>query len=113
VEISIGGMGTATAANELGIWRSTGGSTGGGALTPTKFVTDQPTQSFTNFTTWSTQPTVTADPVLRLPVNSNGGIYRWVARPGEEVELRNSEQLSLRSAVGTGSVSMHVVVEEM
>jgi len=112
LEISIAGMGTTSAANELGVYRSSGGTTGGGALTGVKFSSDAPTAGSTVNTTWSAQPTL-AGKVLALGVNSNGGIYRWVAAPGEEIESRGGvDQISLRSAVGTGSVSVHVVVQE-
>jgi hypothetical protein len=111
-EISVGGMGTVNAANELVLARSTGGTTGGGALTPSLVETDQLAAETDVFTTWSAQPTL-GDVLLRLPVNANGGIYRWVARPGEEFEARDAEQLSLRSAVGTSNVSVHVIFEEL
>lgn len=111
VEISIGGMGTASAANELLVARSTGGTTGGGALTAEPLDPDSAAAGSTVNTTWAAQPTV-GNVLLRLPVNANGGIYRWVARPGEELVARNAGQLSLRSAVGTSNVSAHVVFEE-
>lgn len=112
VEVSIGGMGTASAANELSVARSTGGTTGSAALTAAPLLTDQAAAALSNFTAWVAQPTL-GNVLLRLPVNANGGVYRWVARPGSEIELRNSEQLSLRSAVGTSNVSFFALVEEL
>jgi hypothetical protein len=116
VEISIAGMGTASAANELGVYRSTGGTTGGGAVTPTpvgKYLSasNTPASATVCDTTWAAQPTL-GGKVLALGVNANGGIYRWVARPGEEIVCANTDQISLRSAVGTSSVSVHVVFTE-
>lgn len=113
VEISISGMGVVSAANELLVARSTGGTTGGGALTAAPIAVDMPAAAFTNFTTWASQPTLSATSMLRLGCNANGGVYRWVARPGQEIEARNTEQISLRSAVGTSLVSIHIVVEEI
>lgn len=113
IELLIGGMGTASAANELRVSRSTGGTTGGAALTPQKLVSDAPTQGFTNFTTWAAQPTLSGDPIVRVPVNANGGVVRWLARADQIVEIRNSEQISLRSAVGTSSVTLTVIVDEL
>jgi hypothetical protein len=113
VEVLIGGMGTASAANELRVNRSTGGTTGGGALTPVKESADAPTQAFTNFTTWSAQPSLSGDPLIRLPVNANGGVVRWLARADEQFECRNGEQLSFRSATGTSNVSLTVVIDEL
>lgn len=111
VEISIGGMGTASAANELQVARATGGTTPGGNLTAEPLEIDSAAAGFTVPTTWAAQPTV-GNVLLRLPVNANGGIYRWVARPGEEVVARNAGMISFRSAVGTSNVSFHLIVEE-
>lgn len=111
-EISVGGMGTASAANEVAVQRSTGGATGGGAITPESADPDSLADSVTTVnTTWGTQPTLSGTPLLRLPVNANGGIYRWVAKPGQEIVVRNSGQLSVRPAVGSSPVSIHVVYE--
>lgn len=112
VEVSVAGMGTASSANELGVYRSTGGTTGGGAITPGKISSTAPTAASTVNTTWTGQPTL-GSKLFALGVNSNGGIYRWVARPGEEpLFIGGTDQLSLRSAVGTGNVSVHVVFDE-
>jgi hypothetical protein len=116
VEISIGGMGTASAANSLGVYRSTSGTTPGGAITPTAYgrysSTNPPVSNTVANTTYSVAPTLTGTYALILPVNSNGGIYRWVARPGEEIVVANADQLSLRPLTGTGVCSIHVVWEE-
>lgn len=111
VEISIAGMGTASAANELMVCRSTGGTTGGGALTAEPLEPDSAAAGSTVDTTWAAQPTA-GNVILRLGVNANGGVFRWVARPGEEIIARNAGQISLRSAVGTSNVSVHVIFEE-
>lgn len=112
IEVSVCGMGTASAANELGVYRSTAGTTGGGPITASKFHTDAPAAGTVVNTTWAAQPTL-GQKVLALGVNANGGIYRWVARPGEEVTFRQAvDQISLRSVVGTSSVSVFVVVIE-
>jgi len=114
IEISVTGMGTTSAAGEVGVFRSTGGTTGGGALTGAKGSSDLPAAAGVVNTTWAAQPTLTGAPdgLARLGVNQNGANYRWVARPGEEIELRNSEQISIRPVVGSHAISMHVVVEE-
>ncbi len=116
IEVSVGGMGTASAANELGVFDvTTAGVTGGGALTPTKLDRFAPSAASTVNTTWTTQPVVGGE-ILGLPVNANGGIYRWVARPGEEINVTGSAttnfQLSLRSKVGTSNVTVTVVFTE-
>lgn len=111
VEISIGGMGTASAANELLVARSSGGTTPASNLTAEPLEPDSAAAGFTVPSAWTGQPTI-GNVLLRLPVNANGGIYRWVARPGEEIVVRNSATLSFRSAVGTSNVSIHVIIEE-
>src|ERR1700674_720063 len=85
VEISCAGMGTASSACQVNLWNiTTAGTTGGGAITPTKFDVYAPSSATTVSTTWTGQPTVAGAPSLAIPFNANGGIYRWVARPGEE-----------------------------
>jgi hypothetical protein len=114
IEVSVGGIGTASAANELQIARSSGGNTPGGAVTAQPLREAQAAAGFTNATTWTTQPTL-GPVLLRLPVNANGGIYRWVRPPGQVITFIDSntnEMLSARSAVGTSSVSVHIIVEE-
>lgn len=115
IEVSVAGMGTASSANELGVYRSTSGTTGGGAITPTPLgrytSTNPPVATCVVDTTWAAQPTL-GGKILALGVNSNGGIYRWVARPGEEIIAASTDQISLRSAVGTGNVSVTVVFTE-
>lgn len=111
-EIIVGGMDTTSAANSLRVQRATTGTTPGGAVTPEKDVTDQPTANFTTATTWSAQPSLSGTPLLRIPVNGNGGAFRWVARPGEEIEARNGEVICFRSEVGTSNVVLTVGVDE-
>lgn len=120
-EIAVGGMGTASAANELGVFRQTTlGVTGTGAIVAEKSNPALPAAAFSALTTWGTQPVLSAVALLRLPVNSNGGVFRWVAKPGQEIEiaaqgaaLAVANALSLRSAIGTGLVSVHLVLEEI
>ena len=114
IEVSLGGMGTASAANELQVARSTGGTTSGGAVTAQPLREAQAAAGFTNATTWTMQPTL-GPVLLRLPCNANGGIYRWVRPPGQVITFvdgNTNEQLSLRSATGTSSISLHLILEE-
>jgi hypothetical protein len=114
IEISIAGMGTASAANELGVYRATAGTLTT-TITPTpmgRYGSTAPPVSATLCYTAASVATTLGAKVLALGVNSNGGIYRWVARPGEEIVCANTDLISLRSAVGTGTVSVHVVFVE-
>lgn len=86
LEVDLEGMGTASQANEVGIFRvATAGATGSGALTFTS--TDQPNMtgttpalafSGTGFGAYATQP-VTGALIQNIPINANGQRYFWRA----------------------------------
>jgi hypothetical protein len=116
LDLIIGGTGATSAAAaycEVGIFLSTGGTTGGGALTPKKWETDEPTQTFTNFTTWSAQPTTSGDPYYRFVFNNYGGVLGKPIKPIGDLIIRNSEQLSIRPVSGTSVVTFTLVVDEL
>lgn len=109
--ITIGGLGTASASNVVQVARSTGGTTGGGAQTANPMTTGAGATACVVNTTWSAQPTLTS--VLdRVPVNANGGLAVIYYPPGQEPELRGTEQLSVRSETGTSNISITVVFDE-
>ena len=117
LSVSVGGMGTASAANELGVFQvTTVGVTGAGAITPNACSGDglAPASASTVNTAWTTQPVVGGE-IISLPVNSNGGLYRYKFAPDEPVyavglaaATRVTPQISFRSKVGTGSVSITI-----
>jgi hypothetical protein len=111
-EVMLAGQGTASAANEVAVARSSAGTTPGGAVTEVGLNPNNAALAATNATTWSVQPTL-GDVLLRLGVNANGAINRWVAKPGQEIEVPAATQISIRSISGTSSVSLHVIVEEI
>jgi hypothetical protein len=53
--------------------------------------------------------------LLQLSLNTDGGITRWQARPGEEITTVGASaslgEVSLSSVTGTGKVSGHVLFE--
>lgn len=107
VEVIVCGMGTASQANELGVYSvGTAGVTGASPITPGKFSFYAPASGSTVNTAWTTQPVVTAQ-LLTLSCNANGGIFRWVARPGEEIYATagssTNMQISLRAKVAGGA----------
>ena len=113
-EVSLGGLGTASNAGELQVARSTGGATGGGALVGRPLRENSAVFGGTNFTTWSTQPTLGVV-LLLIPVNANGGLYRWVRVPGVNVLFNDDDteaQCSFRPSVTGPTVSFHTIVEE-
>lgn len=86
IEVDLEGMGTASQANEVGIYRiATAGVTGSSALVFT--ASDQPNMtgttpalafSGTGFAAYATQPLVGAL-VQNIPINANGQRYFWRA----------------------------------
>jgi len=118
VELSVCGLGTSSAANELGVKRP-----GDLGVTPTNQSSipldpDCGTVAATVATGWTTQPSLGTVAMLRLGCNSNGAIYRWVATPGMEIILRTNNitscsQLSMRFTTGgAGPMGVHIVFEE-
>lgn len=112
LEVSVQGEAAASAVARVGLYLSTGGATPTNQ-TMEKFSSRSPTAVGTFATAWTTQPTLNTNPVLWLAFNAFGGGDKWVAQPGAEVYLVNGEQISLRSASGTSTVSTHVIIEEM
>lgn len=110
-EIRLYGQGTATAANEMLVSRSTGGATPV-AITPQPLAVSSPAAAFTAAGSWTTQPTLGVT-LRRIGVNSNGAYSPLVFMPGNEIEIPPSGQISLRSANGTGIVTIDVIVEEI
>lgn len=103
IEFTVAGVGTASSAAQINAYQvTTAGVTGGGAITANKFDFYAPTQASSVFTTWTTQPVV-GSIIIPLACNANGGIYRWVARPGEEIYaiggLATNMQISIRASL--------------
>lgn len=115
VQVAIGGLGTTSAAQQVLIGRSTGGTTGGGAITPDKAEhTDQPAAASTVNTTWSAQPTIGTN-TIPLGWNALGGGIVWNAPNGALFEARNAENISVRalaSGVTYQPMSIAAVYEE-
>ena len=116
ISISVAGRGTSSAAQQIEVGRSTGGTTGGGAQTPGKYDhTDQPVAAFTYDTTWAAQPTLDAHSEV-IGWNALGGANRWAPTKGS-FEFRGAgtvEQISIRASAGVTfqPLSISVVVEE-
>lgn len=117
-EISLQGLGTSSVANELGVYRP-----GGLGVTPTnqtsqKLDPDSGSASATVATSWVTQPSLGSVAMLRLGCNSNGGVYRWVAKPGCELVVRGDSltshsQISLRFTTGgSGPMGVQLIFED-
>jgi hypothetical protein len=108
----IEGAESASAVNEVVMARSTGGTTGGGAITPGPNNPASAAASFSAFTTWSVQPTL-GQVLWRFSPNANGGNSKFTQIPGFEFSVPVSGQISFRSAFGTSNVVLNVQVEEI
>lgn len=117
VDLQVGGQGGSSAAQRLLVGRSTGGTTGGGAITPNKAEhTEQPAAASTVNTTWSVQPTIDANAHV-LTFNALGGPNKWQTQPGRPngiIEARNGENISIRAPSGPTyqAVSVSATIEE-
>lgn len=113
-EVSVTGRGTSSAAQQIEVGRSTGGTTGGGALTPGKFDhQDEPAAVSTYNTTWSAQPTLDTHSEV-IGWNALGGANRWIPPKGNGLEMRNGDQVSIRASASVTfqAMSISVIVEE-
>jgi hypothetical protein len=94
------------------IQRSTGGTTGGGAITADKCNSGDGTANTVVDTTWSAQPTLSGIPHYNESWNAFGGGFDLVL-DGREIWLVGTEQLSIRNTVGTGTMSLEVEFAEV
>jgi hypothetical protein len=119
VEVTVSGRGTSSAAQQIEFGRSTGGTTGGGSVTPNKYDhQDQPTAASTVNTTWSAQPTLDTNTEI-AGFNALGGAFRWTppvkGGPGSaSMEVRNGDNISIRASTGVTfqPISLSCVYEE-
>lgn len=120
LEVSMGGQAAASAPAYMVLARdSTVGATLSGgrqaALDPATAALAAPPVTFTTATT-KPQRSSTLH-LLVLPFNAFGGIYRWVAAPGEEIGMLGNAQplgeVSLSGFTGTtpGLLGAHIVFE--
>ena len=116
-EIYLAGTGTASASNDIGLYRvATAGVTGAGAITPSALNPASPAAALTCFTSYTTQPVIGAK-ILDIPVNANGGVGYYRPQPGQEIEVPAGNvaaaTVTLRSVSGTSTAAGWVVVEEI
>lgn len=103
IALDLVGAGSSSAAQRLLAGRSTGGTTPGGAITPSKAEhTEQPAAASTTATTWAAQPTLETNAHV-VGWNALGGANKWTTQPGRPngiVEARNGENISIRAPSG-------------
>lgn len=125
LEVYMGGLAGASAPAQMIFARdSTVGATGlsGGNFTPLTVVSANLAANPTQFSTSTTKPQRSATAqLLLLAFNAFGGVVRWVAAPGMEIEMLGNAapatgaagEVSLSSAsTGTpGLMSCHFIIE--
>jgi hypothetical protein len=114
LEVAVNGRGSTSAPLEVIVGTSSGGTTGGGGITPDKFEhVDQPAAASTVNTTWSVQPTIATN-VVKLGFNALGGANRWIPPGGKGIEARNGANISIRATNGPTwqAMSVSIVYEE-
>jgi hypothetical protein len=113
-QIILSGIGATSAAQRLRVGRSTGGTTPGGTLTPSKYEhSEQPAASSTIATTWAAQPTMETH-LAPLGFNALGGAMVWNAPLGRGFEARNAENISIRAEAGVTyqAISIAMIFED-
>jgi hypothetical protein len=114
IEVSAAGIGTTSAEQLLLIARSSGGTTPGAAITPSKIgPTDQVAMVGTAFSSWSAQPTINTNSQV-MGFNALGGANRWQPIGGAFEMRSTSEYVSIRaSTVSTWQAcAVSAIVEE-
>jgi hypothetical protein len=115
-EVFIGGMNGSSSLSNNCFARSTGGTTPGGAITPTPFDSNSSaTLGFSVPTTWAGgQPTLGTSFVLCPTLQGNGGQYKWWAVPGKGIIVGTGaavSNLSFRALNNTSTMSIDIKVE--
>jgi hypothetical protein len=134
LELDFEGDGTASAYDEVGVYRVTTQGTGTAPTATTPATRDSPNMTgttpalafsglFYGGTGYgTTQPTLATQPMHNIPVNANGQRYFWRANPnlnnaivipGAVTAGAAAGSLSFRSQSGTGNTSGRVQIAEL
>jgi len=120
-ELDFEGMGTASAVNEIGLYRvGTAGVTGSSALTFTSVDANSSIPAFagTGFAAYSTQP-IAGTLLHNMPLNSNGQRYFWRCNPNMNNAYvvpggaNAAGSVALFPISGTGSVGGRLQIAEL
>ena len=109
--IRVGNTSTAAAACEIGVYRSTAGTTPV-AITPTPVNADSAAATFTAASTWTTTPTLGVQ-IARFNMTAVGAIDNRPFPPGAEIDVPGGGQVSFRAISGTNVVGFEVLVEQV
>lgn len=112
------GLGVASSANEALLYRATtvGSTALSGAITPSRASTGQGAAAFAVYSGFGSSTSSTAGDVLwRFGVNGNGGQDKFTGLPSVPsfLAMPSSGYACLRAAIGAGSLSANLVIEEL
>ena len=108
-EYTMAGLGTASAANEVGFYRNTLGT-----VATASFVPHNAGASAAAARTAAApgQTTTLGVKYHSFGLNANGALFRWVAGPGMGIETSGALQNCIRGVAGTSSATGMVIIEE-
>ena len=118
VEVFIGGEATSSTVNRMALRRCSAQTNTPTNVVPAALNPLSQASAAQGHVLATTGPTIASTGhLLNLAMNAFGGIIRWVAAPGEEIWITTATQpnstVVLDSISGIGTVSSHIVFEEM
>lgn len=104
MEFAIGGEVTTSTAARVRLSRSSGGTTPVAADVQQRHP-NSAAPRIQAVDAWTAQPVLNAGALFGTGWNAHGGVIRWLAAPGEEMEVVGAEQLSLRDVLAAVNLS--------
>lgn len=108
MEFSIGGEVTTSTAARVRLSRSSGGTVPVSADVQQRHP-NSAAPRIQAADSWTAQPTLDVGALFGTSWNAHGGVIRWLAAPGEEMEVVGAEQVSLRELLAAVAISGSVI----
>lgn len=104
MEFAIGGEVVSSTAARVRLSRSSGGTVPVAADVQQRHPDGQ-TPVVQGVDSWTAQPVLDAGALFGTSWNAHGGVIRWLAAPGEEMEIVGAAQMSLREVTAAVALS--------